>query len=283
MAMVRARRRIAAGLVACVVTGTAAHGHALAQRYDLPLPLGYFLVAAGLAVAVSFVILALFWRHEKSRAADARRRSIQGEIPRSVVVACRIIGVALLALIVAAGLIGNQSTFKNIAPVFVWIIWWVGFSFVCAFVGNVWGLINPWTALFDLAEWGRKPLSLRLPYPDWLGAWPAGALLLLFAWFELVADGRDVPRNIAIVAMIYSGLTWAGFVAFGRDVWLERGEVFSVLFGLFGRFAPLHFSNDGGWRWSLRPPASGLLTRTPLSPSMIGFTLLMLGTVTADG
>ena len=37
--------------------------HALGQRYDLPLPLGYYLLASGAAVAVSFVILAIFLRH----------------------------------------------------------------------------------------------------------------------------------------------------------------------------------------------------------------------------
>ena len=38
------------------------------------------------------------------------------------------IGVGALALIVSAGLFGNQNTFKNIAPVAVWVIWWVGFE-----------------------------------------------------------------------------------------------------------------------------------------------------------
>ena len=108
-------------------------------------------------------------------------------------------------------------------------------------------------------------------------------LFLLFAWLELVAPGRDVPRNIAIAILIYSALTWAGFAIFGRDTWLKRGEVFSVAFGLFGRFAPLDFTHDGRWRVSLRPFAAGLLTRTPLEPSMTAFILLMLGTVTVDG
>jgi hypothetical protein len=283
--MSRCSGRLAAGMAAWVLTGAPAHSHALAQRYDLPLPLGYFLVAAGAAVAVSFVILALFWRYDAGAAARSSGPSIQGAIPRLVVLACRIIGVSLLALVIVAGLLGNPGPFKNITPVLVWVIWWVGFGFFCAFIGNVWGLINPWTALFDLAEWLVRPkrLSLRVSYPRWLGVWPACALLLLFAWFELVAPGRDVPRNIAIAAALYSALTWAGFVVFGRDAWLRHGEVFSVLFDLFGRFAPLQLSAGRPWRWALRPPAAGLLTRTPLSPSMTAFALLMLGSVTVDG
>ena len=92
-----------------------------------------------------------------------------------------------------------------------------------------------------------------------------------------------MPRNIAAAILIYSGLTWAGFVVFGRDAWLKNGEVFSVVFGFIGRFAPLEFTHDGHWRVGLRPIAAGLLTREPLEPSMTAFVLLMLGTVTVDG
>jgi hypothetical protein len=105
----------------------------------------------------------------------------------------------------------------------------------------------------------------------------------VFAWLELVAPGRDVPRNVAIAIALYSVMTWTAFVFFGRDRWLGQGEVFSMVFGLFGRFAPLQLNHDGHWNWSLRPYATGLLTRGPLESSMVAFTLLMLGTVTADG
>jgi hypothetical protein len=278
--------RCGAGVTAASLFGVPAHAHALAQRYDLPLPLEFFLIAAGAAVAVSFAILALFWREDRSKTRPRRRR-MQGSIPGTLVVCCRAIGVGIMVLLIVAGLFGNQNTFKNITPVTVWVIWWVGFSFVCAFVGNLWVLINPWSAAFEFAEFLARPwskqLSLRLPYPRWLGAWPGCALLLAFAWLELVAPGRDVPRNVAIAIALYSIMTWTGFVIFGRDRWLDRGEVFSMVFALFGRFAPLQLSHDGRWAWSLRPYATGLLTRVPLEFSMVMFTLLMLGTVTADG
>jgi hypothetical protein len=167
------------------------------------------------------------------------------------------------------------------------VIWWVGFGFLTAFVGNIWPLINPWSSVFGFAETLARPwtsgFSLRAHYPRWLGVWPSCVLFLLFAWLELVAPGRDVPRNIAIAILTYSVFTWTGFIIFGRDTWLKSGEFFAVAFGLFGRFAPLNFTNDGRWRVSLRPFATGLLTRTPLEPSMTAFSLLMLGTVTVDG
>jgi hypothetical protein len=282
-----AAARILTAALLCLVVVRCAEAHALAQRYDLPLPLGFFLAGAGAAVVVSFVILAFFWRSDRGQLDAATRPWLQGAIACPVVACCQAIGAALLILIVCAGLIGNQNTFKNIAPVAVWVVWWVGLSFVCAFVGNVWPLINPWAALFDLAEQLAKPWRSELrpqwPYPDRLGAWPACALFFLLAWFELIAPGRDVPHNIAVALALYSALTWTGFACFGRELWCRNVEVFSVLFGLFGRFAPIQFDVSSGYRWSLRPPAVGLLTRSPLHPSMTAFTLLVLGTVTVDG
>jgi len=277
----------AAALIALPAFVGDALAHALAQRYDLPLPLGYFLIASGAVVVVTFVILALFWRGS-DKPVEARDYTIlRGTIPDLVVASLQIFTVLALILLIAAGLFGNPATFKNITPVAVWVIWWVGFGFLTAFVGNIWPLINPWSSVFGFTETLARPwtsgLSFRAHYPHWLGVWPSCVLFLLFAWLELVAPGRDVPRNVAIAILIYSVFTWTGFVTFGRDIWLKNGEVFAVAFSLFGRFAPLDFTNDGRWRLRLRPFATGLLTRTPLEPSMTAFSLLMLGTMTVDG
>src|SRR5262245_2691913 len=277
----------AAGFIAFSALGDDAHAHALAQRYDLPLPLGYFLAASGVVVAMTFVILAVFWR-PNDKPIEARDDAIlRGTVPDLFVAGLQLLAVLALTLLVAAGFFGNPATFKNITPVAVWVIWWVGFGFLTAFVGNIWPIINPWSSTYGFVETLTRPwiggLSLRRNYPRWLGVWPCCGLFLLFAWLELVAPGRDVPRNIAIAIVIYSAFTWAGFAIFGRDTWLKCGEVFSIAFGLFGRFAPLDFTNDGRWRVTLRPFATGLLPRTPLEPSMTAFSLLMLGTVTVDG
>ncbi|MDX1430479.1 MAG: hypothetical protein R3282_09330, partial [Rhodothermales bacterium] len=79
-----------------------------------------------------------------------------------------------------------------------------------------------------------------------------------------------------------------GMAAFGRDVWLARGEAFSLAFAVLGRFAPLdrpeRNARDGSPdHWYLRPYASGLVTEEPCRLSMIVFVLLMLSTVAVDG
>ena len=65
--------------------------------------------------------------------------------------------VLALILLVAAGLFGNPATFKNITPVAVWVIWWVGFGFLTAFIGNIWPLINPWSSIFGFVEKLARP------------------------------------------------------------------------------------------------------------------------------
>ena len=138
----RPERSLAAGLIAWSALSGDACAHALAQRYDLPLPLGHFLAGAGAAVAVSFVILALFWRRKSNGPAQSDYAILRGNVPTVIVAGCQILAVGALVLIVAAGLFGHPSTFKNLAPVAVWVIWWVGLSFVSAFIGNVWTLIK---------------------------------------------------------------------------------------------------------------------------------------------
>ena len=263
--------------------------HGLGQRYDLPIPLSLYLVGAAAAVAASFAFLALFRGSGKHSARLARRMRIAGRVPSAVVAVFEAVAVAAFVFIIAAGLFGNQSTFKNIAPTAFWVLWWVGFTFLCAFVCNLWPLVNPPAILFRWSDalWRRlagTSLSRNLPYPRRLGAWPAVALFLIFAWTELVAPQRDVPRNIAIAILLYSALVWIGSFLFGALTWLRSADAFAITFGLLGRFAPLQVAQLGNrWRWRLRPYAVGLLSSRALPVSMTVFTLAVLATVTVDG
>ena len=80
----------------CLVTVRGAEAHALAQRYDLPLPLGFFLVGAGAAVAVSFVVLACSGEATATSSTLPIRPWMQGAIPRPIVGCCKAIGGTLL-------------------------------------------------------------------------------------------------------------------------------------------------------------------------------------------
>ena len=278
-----------APLAGLAVSGAAgpALAHALAERYELPLPLGLYLVAAGIVVAVSFLLLAKFARQPSSATAPlALPYLVLGKPGRFVCLPLRIFGAAMFLVIIAAGLFGFQSPFKNIAPVMVWVVWWVGLSILSALVVNLWPGLNPWTTIHDGASalFGhRAGGSPKLAYPERLGAWPAAFFMLAFLWMELAWDGAERPRTLALTILLYSGVTWAGMSLFGRDVWLRRGEVFSVFFALFGRFAPLATEPERDPVLILRPYGAGLLEGRPVHPSTAAFVIVVLSAVTADG
>jgi hypothetical protein len=139
-------------------------------------------------------------------------------------------------------------------------------------------------------------------------------LFLAFAWVELVFQGAAVPANLAVMALVYSGITWTGMFLFGKDIWLRYGEAFSLAFGLLARFAPTEVraidprlcqtcdlacqDRDGACidcyacfarataaqrEWNLRPYAVGLVRNQGVSVSEMVFVLLLLATVTFDG
>jgi len=293
--------------------------HGLAERYNLPFPLWLYVTGAAVVVALSFAALAVFVREPPQLRRYPRINLLRWRLGRAlahpaVLLTCRALSVALFALIVAAGLLGQQSPFKNIAPVMVWVIGWVGLSLASPLLGDLWALINPWKVLFD---WLLPRRALRAParWPRWLGVWPAGALFLVFVWMELVWSGRDRPRSLALVILLYSAITWGGMLVFGRERWLRGGEAFSIVFGLLARFAPTEVRVTGRavcrsceteWcreqaegcincyscyaraspaerEWNLRPPAVGLLSTRPVDVSTMALVLLMLSTVTFDG
>ena len=313
---------IAAAACSCA---TPADAHGFGQRYDLPLPLSLYLFGAAAAVVFSFVVAGLFVRQPFPLHRYPRINLLPFSAGRwlaspAVGLFFKLLGLGFFILTITAGFFGDQNPFRNIAPTLVWVIWWVGLTFVSAFVGDTWSLLNPWRTVFEWAErlaafGGRREHPRRaFRYPKALGVWPAVALLLAFSWTELVFPSPAVPRNIAWLAIGYSLLTWAGMLAFGRETWLRRGEVFTVLFGLFARFAPTEVrvrdphvcercaldcrdangecigccdcfrrADPQAREWALRPFAAGLLGGEAASNSMVAFVLLVLSTVLYDG
>jgi hypothetical protein len=269
----------------------AASAHALAQRHELPVPLALYLGAAGAAVGLSALLLASLARARPRERGYAKLDLHKAWVARVAAAllgwSLRVIGVAAFLLVVLAGLVGNQHGLKNIAPVLVWVIWWVGVSFLCALAGNVWPMLDPWRTLFDAVAHHRGSEAAHMrwrPYPDWLGTWPAVGFLLVFIWMELVWTGAERPRALASAVLLYSAFTWAGMRAFGRDVWLQKAEAFNVFFGILGRFAPISAgAGDPDPPGTLRPYALGLMPDRPLSASRLAFIILMLAAVSFDG
>ncbi len=276
-----------------------ARAHAFGERFDLPLPLSFYLVGAGGAVVLSFMVMALVLRFSP-RAFNKWRFTLTRFFPVAILKHSAVTGIiqsisiGLFILIISAGIFGENNTLQNIAPIFVWVIWWVGFAYVSALIGNFWPVVNPWRIVFVVCEkaayfFGMKSkIGFGLTYPSWLGVWPATILLGIFAWLELIYDEATLPETMVNIIIAYSVITWLGMATFGRDHWLSKGEPFSIIFEIFGRFAPIgrvsnNGSHDESSEWYLRPYASDLIVDRPCDLSMTIFVLLMLSTVTFDG
>src|SRR5919107_2938379 len=172
-------RRVATASVAfCsgLVYADPAFAHGFGPTYDIPIPLWLYLYGAAAAVVLAFLPLVLFSRKEQGIAYqyprfDLFRVPLLGTLlaSRLLTGGLRLLSVLLFLVVVVAGLVGLQSGF-NIVPTFVWVLWWVGISFVTAFVGNLWPLVSPWRVIFDRAETLTRrsghELELGQPYPE---------------------------------------------------------------------------------------------------------------------
>jgi hypothetical protein len=128
------------------------------------------------------------------------------------------------------------------------------------------------------------PKARRLP--DSIGIWPAVALFFGFACLELSSGMANRPWLIGSLALLYSVLTVAGMMLFGRDTWLGRCEAFTVLFEIIGRFGPIETEQDPGERIVgvyVRPWGVGLLRSQPGGWDWTAFVILMLSTLAFDG
>lgn len=309
-------------IVAAFAVGiTNAHAHAFGERYDLPVPLWMNLAGGSAVVVLSFVMAAWFLKPEAPpRVARTNLLTtwLRPFASAPVLAAIRIVSVFLFVIGLLAGFIGVPDYSRNAAPTIFWVLGWVGLAFISVLIGNVWLLLNPWLIVFDWAEalWRRlsgRGLSLDLPYPRGIGVLPGLVAVIGFTCFMLASGQAGDSLSLAYVVSAYSVVTWIGMILFGAPVWLSHGEVFTLLFGVFGRFSPAALrvtdrdicaragcppENDGACvdcteaflqapadkrEISLRGYGIGLIVTRPLAFSMIILVLMVLALVAFEG
>jgi hypothetical protein len=261
--------------------------HGLGGVKDLPVPLWLFYYGAALVLILSFVALWALWKRpvlaEKSRGRplpDGLERVLRSRVLRLLAGA---VSLALFVLVWIAAAIGDTSPDENLAPRFVFVVFWLGLPALSVLFGNVWRVLSPWRAAADAAAWIWERAGLRwdapFAYPERLGRWPGAVLLFAFAALELAYWDPSDPRAIALAVFFYSAITWLAMLAYGRDEWTENGEAFAVYFGLLARIAPL---GEHGGRLVVRWPFTGLTGLDP-RPGTLAFVAVMLGSVAFDG
>jgi hypothetical protein len=262
-------------------------GHGISVRTDLPVPEWLFWWAAAIVLVVSFVALATLW--PEPRLQRPRWRPLPGGIgrilaSRPVEIVCGAIGVFLLGVTIYAGLEGTESTSANWTPIFIYVIFWLAFVPLSLLFGDVFRAFNPWRAIGRAVAWVARTVSRSeppepLPYPGWLGRWPAAVGIFGFAAMELVVSDGDKPDTLAIATLVYSAVTFVGMALYGVERWCERGEAFSVYFNLFSRLSAFETRDR---EVGVRPFLSGLPRLEPMRGT-VPLLMVMIGTVSFDG
>jgi hypothetical protein len=281
--MRRGGQVLGAAAALSLLSPAVASAHGLVGRQDLPIPRWLFAWAASVVLVVSFVALATLWPKPRLEAAvEGRRLFAVPRLPAEIVLGA--LGVFAFGLTVYAGLAGTQTETANLAPTFVYVVFWVGFPVLSLLFGDVFRAVNPWRAVGRICGTVTKRLGgdatpEPLPYPAWLGRWPAAAGILAYAWVELVYSARTDPSQVAVMMLVYATIQLVGMSLYGVQVWTERGDAFAVVFGLFGSMSVLH-ADQGVVR--TRPPLSGLPALRAI-PGTVALLVVMIGTTSFDG
>ncbi len=222
--------------------------HALLAREDLPIPAWLFAWGASVVLIVSFFALSATWR--RPRFEEESWQPFSAGVSRALVnlpvrALCGVIGVFLLGLSIYAGLRGTEAPDRNFTLTFLFVTAWLGFPLLSVIFGDVFRPFNPWRAIGRAIGSGFSAIAgqrpAHLPYPEALGRWPAAIGLLAVVWLEVVyGAGGGVavglsPHTAAVSALVYSFYTLAMMAVFGVEKWCERGEIFSVYFGMFSQ------------------------------------------------
>jgi hypothetical protein len=266
--------------------------HALVAREDLPVPAWLFAWGASIVLIVSFFALAAGWRRPRFEQVGWRPlgAGLSRALPSWPVQAlCGLAGVFLLGVAIYAGLRGTEAPDRNFALTFLFVTTWLGFAFFSALLGDIFRPFNPWRAVGRAAGAGFRAIAGQRPahlaYPGALGRWPAAVGLLAFVWLEVVyggsggvAVGLD-PEVVAQAALLYSAYTLAMMALFGVEEWCERGEVFSVYFGMFSQLGA--FAVEGGRLGRRRPLAAAGAWAT--LPGSLAVVVASIASTSFDG
>ena len=251
--------------------------HAFGQRYELPISLSLFVIGGAVVVLISFLFVI------RSKVDGGRTEQVESVHLAKFNWFWAAVSFIVLLLSILTGITGSQEVAENILPTLFWLVLWIAVPLSCGLIGNWTEWINPFanvSKLIDRSGLRQSILAKReaLEWPKQLGWWPAAVLFFALACGELIFNQTaTLPAVIGWGLLLY--FVFSGFMGllYGAG-WLERGEVFTVLFNTWGKLGYFRFGSAGRNGF-----AGGLTRRFENSPSRIAFVLLLLISVSFDG
>ena len=158
-----ARHALHLFFLGCFFIASICNAHSIEERYDLPLPLSFFIIGSGLVVFVSFLFLFIsfpsFIHLHRQPKVVLKLFSLHTFLSLFINVV-KALSILLFFTVLGACFWGNPDPLENLAPNFIWITWWLGLSLLISFFGDFWPIINPWTRLFNFFQWAFTILLL---------------------------------------------------------------------------------------------------------------------------
>lgn len=281
---VTAKTFVAFILIALSIFASPAQAHSFGITYTLPVPFWLYGWGSVIALALSFVIAAVFMR--RGAAAEQPARPVfQHAAVTGFVRLAQCLGFVFLCLAIATGIWGHPNAYANINMTLFWIVFVLAFAYFTAIIGGLYRYANPWQNISQLLGHFVAPFQQGLFNFNSrrYGYWPAIALYMAFIWIELF--GNTKPLTLSYYLLAYSGVNLAGTLLWGIKNWFRYGELFSVFLRMMALAAPLqlHKNPQGSYGLSLQWPFASLLKESADHSSLVVFILFMLSSTAFDG
>ena len=258
--------------------------HGIGGRLDLPLSEWQVAWAGGVALVFSFAALGYFWHKPLLKKLSIGRPAFSVftwlNLFKTII---RYISLTLFTVVLIAGFIGQDNTVANLAPITVFVVFWIGIAFASALFGHIWREISPWETLGKLVDQIRKENGESAP--KWLtSGWAALAPISIFHWFELAYHDGASPRVLGWWILIYT----VGLMAIAwRWGWTQarKAEGFGVLFGAFAELSPFRVKETEAQKpkkMFIRVPFVGV-SNYEMNSSQLAVVLAALGGTAFDG
>ena len=228
--------------------------HGIGSVGDLPIPFDTVLNISGLVIVLTFVFLKVSWKESIFIEKEVFINSKQPLVGK-------FFGWVLLSLLIFPGLISDENANTSIAPLIIWVFFWIGVPVMGLFFGDVYAKFNP---LNVYRTSNSNPKSVYI----------ATALFLGLTWFELVWNKPGSPTHIGVIFIILL------FITFTSKFFLQKASIeVDPLHLLHHLYSKLRLTNP-------KPVIKSMLENISNLSNLKGmeyFILLMIGTVTYDG
>ncbi len=274
---------------AALVAGTllsispSALAHVSEQGFVLLLPTQVY-TAAGIAVVVA-TLVALATLPQRAALVLFRAKRWRSMLTgRRFSILISLFATAVLLALIALGWFGPRDPLKNLLPLTIWTLWWIGIVSLQGVFGNVWHWLNPWHGIaFFLSGDNSNVATPTRVSDEHTQAWPALILFVGFYALMLADIAPDDPARLASIVGGYFIVSLIGIKFFGAYRWFQEFDFTALVFRLYGYLAPLSQSSKQTDQSGFGLPGWALLESPKPSLSVSIFALIMLGCGSFDG